>query len=193
MPRWRRSASSASPSPEAHGGVGADVLAYAAVMEELARGYASVADQCGLVELVATLLSQHGSDRRSATRYLAPLLAGTRCCAYALTEAEAGSDLAGLRTTALPDGDGWRLTGEKLWIHNAPVADFALVLARTDPRAGQPRHEHLRRRPRLAGLLARKQGAQDGPARLAGRRAPLRRRAAARGRTARRRGARFPR
>ena len=121
--------------PEAHGGLGADVLAYAAVMEELARGYASVADQCGLVELVATLLSQHGTEAQRAA-YLEPLLAGRRRCAYALTEADAGSDLAGLRTTATPDGDGWRLTGEKLWIHNAPVADFALVLARTDPALG---------------------------------------------------------
>jgi alkylation response protein AidB-like acyl-CoA dehydrogenase len=121
--------------PEAHGGVGADVLAYAAVMEELSRGYASVADQCGLVELVATLLSQHGSDEQRDA-YVRPLLAGRRRCAYALTEAGAGSDLAGLRTTATPDGDGWRLSGEKLWIHNAPVADFALVLARTDPALG---------------------------------------------------------
>ncbi|MBK9674074.1 MAG: acyl-CoA dehydrogenase family protein [Betaproteobacteria bacterium] len=121
--------------PEAHGGAGADVLTYAAVMEELGRGYASVADQCGLVELIATLLSQHGSDAQRDA-YLRPLLQAKRRCAYALTEAAAGSDLAGLRTTATPDGDGWRLTGEKLWIHNAPVADFALVLARTDPALG---------------------------------------------------------
>jgi alkylation response protein AidB-like acyl-CoA dehydrogenase len=121
--------------PEAHGGAGADVLAYAAVLEELSRGYASVADQCGLVELVATLLSQHGSEAQRDA-YVRPLLAGKRRCAYALTEAGAGSDLAGLRTTATPDGDGWRLAGEKLWIHNAPVADFALVLARTDPALG---------------------------------------------------------
>jgi alkylation response protein AidB-like acyl-CoA dehydrogenase len=118
--------------PEAHGGAGADVLTYAAVMEELGRGYASVADQCGLVELIATLISQHGSEAQRAA-YLRPLLGARRRCAYALTEAAAGSDLAGLRTTATPDGDGWRLSGEKLWIHNAPVADFALVLARTDP------------------------------------------------------------
>ena len=87
---WRHSASSASRSRRRTAGVGADVLTYAAVMEEFARGYASVADQCGLVELVATLLSQHGSElQRDA--YLGPLLAGTRCCAYALTEADAGS------------------------------------------------------------------------------------------------------
>jgi alkylation response protein AidB-like acyl-CoA dehydrogenase len=121
--------------PEALGGLGADVRTYAAVMEELARGYASVADQCGLIELVGTLLATYGT-REQAARYLAPLVRFERRCAYALTEADAGSDLASLRTTALPDGDGWRLTGQKLWIHNAPVADFALVLARTDPQAG---------------------------------------------------------
>ncbi len=121
--------------PDALGGLGADVRTYAAIMEELARGYASVADQCGLVELVGTLLATYGTPEQ-AERYLAPLVRFERRCAYALTEADAGSDLASLRTTAVPDGDGWRLTGQKLWIHNAPVADFALVLARTDPQAG---------------------------------------------------------
>jgi alkylation response protein AidB-like acyl-CoA dehydrogenase len=121
--------------PEALGGAGADTLSYAVVMEELARGYASVADQCGLVELVATLLAEHGT-RAQQERYLRPLLAAERRCAYALTEPEAGSDLSSLRTTATRTACGWRLTGEKIWIHNAPVCDFACVLARTDPPAG---------------------------------------------------------
>jgi alkylation response protein AidB-like acyl-CoA dehydrogenase len=120
---------------EADGGVGADVRAYAAVMEELARGYASVADQCGLIELIGTLLGSHGTPTQRA-QYLRPTLTADKRCAYALTEADAGSDLANLKTTAVRDGDGWRLGGQKLWIHNAPVADFALVLARTDPQAG---------------------------------------------------------
>jgi alkylation response protein AidB-like acyl-CoA dehydrogenase len=121
--------------PADRGGAGMDTAAYAIVMEELARGYASVADQCGLIELIATLLHQHGTDAQRA-RYLAPLLRAERRPAYALTEAEAGSDLAALRTTALRDGAGWRLSGSKLWIHNAPVCDFAVVLARTDKAAG---------------------------------------------------------
>jgi alkylation response protein AidB-like acyl-CoA dehydrogenase len=123
--------------PEKLGGAGGDVLAYAVVMEELARGYASVADQCGLVELVATLLAEHGSAAQR-TRYLRPLLKAERRCAYALTEAEAGSDLANLRTTATRTAKGWTLTGTKLWIHNAPVCDFAVVLARTDAAAEPP-------------------------------------------------------
>jgi hypothetical protein len=121
--------------PEALGGAGADVLSYAVVMEELARGYASVADQCGLVELVGTLLVEHGTPAQQA-RYLRPLLAAERRCAYALTEPEAGSDLSSVRTTATRTTAGWTLAGEKIWIHNAPVCDFACVLARTDPGAG---------------------------------------------------------
>jgi alkylation response protein AidB-like acyl-CoA dehydrogenase len=121
--------------PEAMGGAEAGVAAYALVMEELSRGYASVADQVGLVELLATLLSEHGTPAQRA-EFLAPLLRYERSCAYALTEAEAGSDLAALKTTARRDGDGWRLTGTKMWIHMAPLADFAAVLARTDPAAG---------------------------------------------------------
>lgn len=121
--------------PQQLGGAGAGVLAYAVVMEELARGYASVADQVGLVELVATLLAEHGTAEQQAC-YLAPLLARQRRCAYALTEEGAGSDLAALKTTARRDGAGWVLNGSKLWIHMAPVADFAVVLARTNPEAG---------------------------------------------------------
>ncbi|MBV8030448.1 MAG: acyl-CoA dehydrogenase family protein [Betaproteobacteria bacterium] len=121
--------------PDTVGGAGMDVASYAVVMEELSRGYASVADQCGLVELVGTLLAEHGSEDQKE-RYLRPLLAAKRRCAYALTEAEAGSDLAGLKAFAEKRGDGWILGGEKMWIHNAPVCDFAAVLARTDKGAG---------------------------------------------------------
>jgi len=121
--------------PEKLGGAGSDVRAYAVVMEELSRGYASVADQCGLVEVVGTLLAEHGTAAQQA-RYLRPLLKAERRCAYALTEPEAGSDLANVRTTATRTAKGWTLTGSKIWIHNAPVCDFAVVLARTDPSAG---------------------------------------------------------
>ncbi len=119
-----------------HGGAGADCVSYAIVMEELSRGYASIADQCGLVELVATLLATHGSAAQREN-YLRPLLAAQRRPAYAITEADAGSDVSGIRTTATRTASGWRLDGGKLWIHNAPVADFATVLARTQPEAGK--------------------------------------------------------
>lgn len=123
--------------PSELGGAGMDTFTYAVVMEELSRGYASVADQCGLVELIGTLLTRHGTDGQRG-RYLRPLLRGERRCAYAITEADAGSDVSGIRTTATRTaGGGWRLDGGKLWIHNAPVCDFAAVLARTDKQAGR--------------------------------------------------------
>jgi alkylation response protein AidB-like acyl-CoA dehydrogenase len=120
--------------PEALGGPGFDTLTYAVVMEELSRGYASVADQCGLVELIATLLVRHGSEGQRAL--LPDILAMRAKVAYCITEPEAGTDVSGIRTTAERDGEGWRLNGGKIWIHNAPVADLGFVLARTDREAG---------------------------------------------------------
>lgn len=122
--------------PDTQGGAGLDTLAYALVMEELSRGYASVADQCGLLELIGTLLSVHGTAHQQA-RYLPELLSAHKHPAYCITEAEAGSDVSGIRTTAVRTPNGWTLNGSKLWIHNAPIADLAFVLARTDPEAGK--------------------------------------------------------
>jgi alkylation response protein AidB-like acyl-CoA dehydrogenase len=120
--------------PEEMGGPGFDTVTYALVMEELARGYASVADQCGLVELISTLLVRHGTEGQRAL--LPDILAMRRKVAYCITEPEAGTDVSGVRTTAVRDGDGWVLNGGKIWIHNAPVADLGFVLARTDKAAG---------------------------------------------------------
>lgn len=120
--------------PETMGGPGFDTLTYAVVMEELSRGYSSVADQCGLVELISSLLVRHGTETQ---RKLLPDVLSMRAkVAYCITEPEAGTDVSGIRTTAVADGDGWRLNGGKIWIHNAPVADHGFVLARTDKEAG---------------------------------------------------------
>ncbi|MDQ1743776.1 MAG: acyl-CoA dehydrogenase [Pseudonocardiales bacterium] len=70
-----------------------------------------------------------------AARYRDPVAAGTVVASFALSEDEAGSDAAALRLRAEPDGDGWRLTGEKTWISNAPEADVYTVFARTTPDA----------------------------------------------------------
>ena len=120
--------------PEALGGPGFDTLTYALVMEELSRGYASVADQCGLLELISSLLVRHGTPAQQAL--LPAMLAMKTKVAYCITEPEAGTDVSGIRTTAVRDGDGWMLNGGKIWIHNAPVADLGFVLARTDKDAG---------------------------------------------------------
>jgi len=121
--------------PETLGGAGLDTLTYTLVMEELSRGYASVADQCGLVELITTLLVRHGTSSQQ-NQWLTGIMTSRTKVAYCITESEAGSDVSGIRTTAVRDGEGWKLNGSKLWIHNAPVADLAFVLARTDLDAG---------------------------------------------------------
>jgi alkylation response protein AidB-like acyl-CoA dehydrogenase len=122
--------------PEEHGGAGMDCLAYAMVMEELSRGYASVADQCGLIELCSTLLSKYGSEDQRET-WLADVLTARTRVAYCITEAGAGSDVSAITTTAARNDKGWLLRGGKLWIQNAPNAEVGFVLARTDKDAGK--------------------------------------------------------
>ena len=118
--------------PEVWGGGEVDCYGYAIVMEELSKGYAAVADQCGLVELVSSLIYRYGTDAQK-DRYLRGITSFQTKVAYCLTEAEAGSDLAAIKTTAQPHGSGWILDGAKLCINNAPLADIGIVLARTDP------------------------------------------------------------
>jgi acyl-CoA dehydrogenase len=69
-------------------------------------------------------------------RWLLPTVAGERVCAVAMSEPEAGSDAAGIRTRAVPDGDGWRLTGHKHFVSDADYADFFAVTAVTEPEEG---------------------------------------------------------
>lgn len=116
--------------PAKWGGAGADTLSYALVMEELSVGCASVADLCGLVELCATLLNELGTGSQKK-RYLVPLLKAETTCSFALTEPDAGSDLAALTSTADKNSEGYVLNGTKHFIHNGPICDFALVLARS--------------------------------------------------------------
>ncbi len=121
--------------PVEYGGVGLDNYAYAIIMEELSKGYASVADQCGLVELICTLLTKYGSEEQR-DKYLLKVLKNDLLVSYCVTEAEAGSDVSGIKSTAVKTSTGWRLSGSKMWIHNAPIADVGFVLARTNPELG---------------------------------------------------------
>ncbi|MFC3451435.1 acyl-CoA dehydrogenase family protein [Amycolatopsis speibonae] len=78
---------------------------------------------------------QSGQDSQ-VSKWVPAVAAGDAVAAFALTEPNAGSDAAALELFAEPDGDGWRLTGEKMWISNAPEADFYSVFARTTREAG---------------------------------------------------------
>jgi acyl-CoA dehydrogenase len=90
--------------------------------------------------MAAPALLRWGSDAQQR-RHLPPLAAGEDIWCQMFSEPAAGSDLAGLRTRAERDGDGWRLNGRKIWTSLAHIADFAILLARTDP--GVPKHRGL--------------------------------------------------
>jgi alkylation response protein AidB-like acyl-CoA dehydrogenase len=121
--------------PEAYGGVGADALATVIVIEEVARACASssLIPAVNKLGTVPVLLS--GSEEVKK-RYLGPVARGEAMFSYALSEAEAGSDAAAMRTRAVRDGDEWVLDGVKMWITNAGVSEFYTVMAVTDPSAG---------------------------------------------------------
>ncbi|MGG5810070.1 acyl-CoA dehydrogenase family protein [Falsiroseomonas sp. CW058] len=118
---------------EEHGGAGMGLAEYCLVQEELARCHpilpVLVASSSGLTPMA---IQRHGTPAQRA-RYLPKLPRGESRTAFALSEPEAGSDAAAIRTRAVPDGKGWRLSGAKQFISNADVADLFLILAVTDP------------------------------------------------------------
>jgi alkylation response protein AidB-like acyl-CoA dehydrogenase len=118
--------------PEEYGGVGADAVASAIVVEEVARVCASSALIPGANKLGSTPLILAGSEDLKQ-KYLRPLAEGATTFSYALSEREAGSDTASMRTQATAAGEEWVLNGQKSWITNAGVSDFYTVLAVTDP------------------------------------------------------------
>ncbi len=119
--------------PEEYGGAGADFLSYVLVLEELSRGDAGVGVTVAVHTSAVTLpLLRFGTEEQRA-RFVPPLARGEHLGAFALTEAEAGSDAGALRTRAEVDGDGWRITGAKQWITNGRHAGTFLLFARTDP------------------------------------------------------------
>jgi alkylation response protein AidB-like acyl-CoA dehydrogenase len=118
--------------PEEYGGVGADAVASAIVVEEVARVCASSSLIPGANKLGSTPLLLAGAEALKQ-KYLRPLAEGATTFSYALSEREAGSDTAAMRTRATAEGDGWVLNGQKSWITNAGVSEYYTVLAVTDP------------------------------------------------------------
>lgn len=124
---------------EKHNGGGVDDFRFHAVLiEELCRVGATAVTMnlSGFNDLVAPYLISLADDEQKL-RWLAPLCAGELIGALAMTEPGAGSDLAGLTTTAVPDGDELVLNGAKTFISTGTIADVFLVVARTDPSAGR--------------------------------------------------------
>jgi len=122
--------------PEAVGGSGADTLSFNLMCEELAYGSASLAAIVAMQCLMGTdFVYRFGTDDHKQ-RLLTPALRGEKIGTIAMTEPDFGSDLGGIQARAVREGDGWVLTGRKMWITSATVADFFTVAAKTDPDAG---------------------------------------------------------
>jgi|SRR5271165_3580364 len=128
--------------PRLFPGLAGDALSREAAATELCLLREALATQSTEAETALALqglgaypILQSGQED-TVRRWLPAVAAGDAVAAFALTEPEAGSDAAALSLRAEPDGDGWRLTGEKTWISNAPEADVYTVFARTTPGAG---------------------------------------------------------
>ncbi|MCB0359391.1 MAG: acyl-CoA dehydrogenase family protein, partial [Bdellovibrionales bacterium] len=124
--------------PEEYGGLGLSNLAYARIIQETSRYDASTSLTVGAHSSIGMKgLLLFGSDEQKQ-RYLPRLATGEMIAAFCLTEPGSGSDAASIASRAEKDADGsWRLSGEKIWITNGPIADFFTVFARTDSDEGK--------------------------------------------------------
>jgi alkylation response protein AidB-like acyl-CoA dehydrogenase len=126
--------------PAEYGGRGATLIEQAIFGEEMARAEAPrPANVLGLV-MGGPVLIAHGTEQQKE-RYLEPILSAEEIWCQGFSEPEAGSDLASLKTRAVEDDGGWRVTGQKVWTSFAQWAKWCMLVARTDPDA--PRHQGL--------------------------------------------------
>lgn len=120
---------------EKYGGGGGDAVTSIIVIHEIAKGSASTALFLDANWLAADLILYHGTEAQK-DKYL-PQAAQGKIFAFGLTEASGGSDAAAIRSTVVPAPDGgWIMNGGKAWITNSGVADYYIILAKTDPDAG---------------------------------------------------------
>jgi len=119
--------------PKQWGGGGRDYVSYAIAIEAVARASATVAAALSVTNsLVAELIANAGRGPQKE-QWLRPLASGKAIGAFALSEADAGTDAANQQTRAVKDGDAYRITGRKVWVANADAASVAIVFAATRP------------------------------------------------------------
>ena len=124
--------------PEQYGGSGATLFEQAIFSEEVARsGAPQMANTLGLAMGGPTVIG-HGTDEQKE-RYLAPILSADEIWCQGFSEPQSGSDLASLKTKAVRSGDGWVVTGQKVWTTMAHQSKWCMLLARTDPDAAKHR------------------------------------------------------
>jgi len=127
--------------PSQYGGLGLDVTTYARVIEELCRGFMSLAGVINSHTMAALIVLHHGTDEQRA-RLLPRLAAGDARGGLCLTEPHAGSDVQAIRTVARHDGDRYLISGSKMFVTNGREGNTFALLALTDPDAS-PRHRGM--------------------------------------------------
>ena len=124
------------PIPVEYGGAGLDYISHALVTEEVGKACSSVRTTISVqISLVELSLASWGTEEQKR-RYLPAMCSGKLIGCFGLTEPNAGSDPAGMETSAVADGDHWVLNGHKIWISNGGVAGLAIVFAQTDKSKG---------------------------------------------------------
>jgi alkylation response protein AidB-like acyl-CoA dehydrogenase len=118
--------------PEEYDGLGLDTLTYLVALEEIARADASAAVMISVHNSLPTQMILKWGSAEQKERFLKPMARGEMLGAFALSEAEAGSDAASLTTQAVRDGKDWILNGTKAWVSSGTKGDVILVMARTD-------------------------------------------------------------
>jgi glutaryl-CoA dehydrogenase (non-decarboxylating) len=117
--------------PEVYGGNGLGFLAYALISEEIARVHSAIRVYLNMQAGPAVTLFEFGNEEQKK-KYIPGLLSGESMGLFAITEPDAGSDVAAMKTTAKREGKGYLLNGTKIWITNATVADAGVIFAYTD-------------------------------------------------------------
>ena len=117
--------------PEEYGGLGESLLTYALVVEEIARGWMSVSGVINTHFIVAYMLMHHGTEQQKQY-YLPRMATGEVRGAFSMSEPGCGSDVAAITSKAVPDGDDYVLTGQKMWLTNGGSSTLVAVLVRND-------------------------------------------------------------
>ncbi|MEW6487533.1 MAG: acyl-CoA dehydrogenase family protein [Thermodesulfobacteriota bacterium] len=125
------------PVSQEYGGAGSDYLTHIVALEELSRSCASTGFTISIHVAVGCMLIEQFGNEAQKRKYLPPLAQGRHLGALAFTEPGAGTDVMAATTTAVKDGDAYRIDGTKTFISNGPLADTYLVFAWTDKEAGR--------------------------------------------------------